>query len=149
MDIIKKEFEYNMAIRSSTETLFLTRIFQQEESKSYVKASQMGVTDEEKAKHLKTFQSKKSVMYNRKLEKYPSNPKTLDELVIEGDLWTKCENGKDRFLIKDIQEFDSKTQKMMRIIIHGSDTLLKVLSEGDLITSDGVKDTKRRKRYKM
>ena len=55
-------------------------------------------------------------------------------------LFTKCENEKDRFLIKDIREIDQITKKMLRIIIYGSDTLLKVLCESELITSDGTFD---------
>ena len=54
-------------------------------------------------------------MYKHKNEKYQPNPKTLKEIVIEGDCWTKCENLKDRFLIKDIQEVDPSSKKMMRI----------------------------------
>ena len=77
-------------------------------------------------------------MYKAKNIHYPPNPKTRDEIFIEGGQWTKCENGKDRFLIKDIKEIDPKTNKMMRIIIFGSDTLLKVLCEAPLITSDGT-----------
>ena len=79
-------------------------------------------------------------LLSHKNEKYPPNPKTLDDIVIEGDCWTKCENEKDRFLIKDIREIDQITKKMLRIIIYGSDTLLKVLCESELITSDGTFD---------
>jgi hypothetical protein len=56
-------------------------------------------------------------MYKAKAEKYPPNPKTLIEIVIEGD-WAKCAN-EERFLIKDIKEIDPKTNKIMRIIIFG------------------------------
>ena len=49
-------------------------------------------------------------MYSKKSEKYPPNPKTLDDIVIEED-FTKCENGIDQFLIKDIKDYDTKTKK--------------------------------------
>ena len=77
IDVLAKEFEYNLITRSSSESLPLPRIFQQEESKSYKKASLKGFNDEEIAKTFKTFESKRSVMYKHKNEKYPPNPKTL------------------------------------------------------------------------
>ena len=49
-------------------------------------------------------------------------------------------NKKDRFLIKDIFKYDQENKKMMRIIIYGSDLLLKVLCDGELNTSDGTFD---------
>jgi hypothetical protein len=53
----------------------LPRIFQQEESKSYKKASLKGFSDEEIAKTLKTFKSKRAnIMYKYKNEKYSPNP---------------------------------------------------------------------------
>ena len=55
-------------------------------------------------------------------------------IVIDGDL-SKCENG-ERFLIKDIKEFDQINKKDMRLIIFGSDTILKILCKGCLITSE-------------
>jgi hypothetical protein len=140
LEIIRKQFEHNLISRSTTETLPLPKIHQQEESKMYKLASQKGFTDEEISKTLKTFHSKRGAMYNAKHINYPPIPKSLDELVIDGDLWTKCENGKDRFLIKDIKELDPKTNKIMRIIIFGSDVLLKVLCDGHLITADGTFD---------
>ena len=36
IDILKKEFEYNLKVRSSSESITLARIYQQEESKIYV-----------------------------------------------------------------------------------------------------------------
>ena len=63
IDILKKEFEYNLKVRSSSESIPLARIYQQKESKIYVKASNKGFSDQEIASNLKTFQSKKSSMY--------------------------------------------------------------------------------------
>ena len=60
--------------RSTTETLPLPKIHQQEESKMYKLASQKGFTDEEIAKTLKTFHSKRAAMYNAKHINYPPNP---------------------------------------------------------------------------
>jgi len=50
--------------RSTTETLPLPKINKQEESKIYKLASQKGFTDEEIAKTLKLYHSKRSAMYN-------------------------------------------------------------------------------------
>ena len=78
-------------------------------------------------------------MYQHHLKKYPPLPKTLDEIIIEKE-WSLCANKKDRFLIKDIFEYDPQNKKMMRFITYGSDLLLKVLFDGELNTSDGTFD---------
>ena len=137
--ILKKEFEFNLMTRSASDTMALPKIYQQEESKIYRITSQKGISDEEIALNLKTFQSKKSAMYSKKSEKYPPNPKCLEDIVIEGE-FTKCENGVDLFLIKDIKDIDPNTKKTMRIIIFGSSTMLKVLCDEatSLHTSDGT-----------
>ena len=94
----------------------MPRVHQQELDKMYLLAAQKGYSDQEIASPLKTFHSKRGTMYKAKAEKYPPNLKSLEEIVIENE-WTKCANGIDRFLIKDIQEIDPVTKKMIRIII--------------------------------
>ncbi len=82
MDLI---YEFNLVSRSATETLPLPHVHQQEVGVHEVKkAKKSGFSDEQKACTLKTFLSKRGLMYKAKAEKYPPNPKTQEEIVIEG-----------------------------------------------------------------
>jgi hypothetical protein len=138
LDLLAKNFEFNLVSRAASEGIPLPRIYQQEQSKAYKIATEKGFSDQDIARTFKTFHSKKGAMDSHKADKYPINPKTLDDIVIDGD-FSKCENG-ERFLLKDIKEFDQINKKDMRLTIFGSDTMLKILCEGSLITSDGTFD---------
>ena len=62
LEIIRKNFEYNLVARSSIETLPLPRVHQQELDKMYLLAAQKGYSDQEIVSTLKTFHSKKRTM---------------------------------------------------------------------------------------
>ena len=138
VEILALNFEKNLKVRAANETTPMPQIFQQEQSKMYKVALEMGISTQQVAENFKTFESKKSSLYAEKHKKYPNNPENLDEIKIEG-AFALTEDNK-RFLISDTVIYDPDAKKNARITVFGSDDLLKVMCEGSRIASDGTFD---------
>lgn len=121
------QFNSVLKIRSATERTPVSTIHLQEEDKFKEAVGGDLVTT---ALHFPQLPTVKTRMYSAKRQHYPLLPKTLNEVIVEGE-WTQDKNHK-RFLLKHIQEGNKN------ILIFCSDKALQLLASCTRWHADGT-----------